>query len=293
MDEVAVTTAVKSDMLASLADEVSDLQAATRELAERQSRLEGEREGDQRSLVRRFSAGGTALALVISLVTGLYTIYDQVVAKPGEARMAKQEELRRVAEALNQLQEDYVFKVLPLTAPAQREQAQRVLNTRSELLLQKGRTLIGQLGDDVGLAELLVIGYFESSRGNLAGARGLFERALAKGAVSELTGGDIYAQLGQFYMQPGPEQNLSRARDYYRQGLDVLSARNDPALVYSRAQLQAGWGFWEMAAAGDKKRGCELWGMAKANVEGLPPLALQNVRYTVDALTEQMQQAGC
>ena len=51
-----------------------------------------------------------------------------------------------MADGLNKLQDDFVFRVTPLTNPMQREQAQQLLNTRSEILLQEGRMLTAELG---------------------------------------------------------------------------------------------------------------------------------------------------
>ncbi len=277
-----------------LNDEITHLQNAVRETTAKVAAIEAAREAEGRSFLKRFTVAGTALALSLSLVTGLYALYDQFVVKPADKLRAEQDALRDVAEGLNKLQDDFVFRVTPLTNPVQRERAQRLLNIRSEILLQKGRTLTAGLGSDAGLAELLVLGYYEMNRGNLQGARLFLDLAFAKEeAVSEVTRGEILATMGMLYMQQGPQQDLVKGREYFEAGYDALSVRNDPTLVYSRGQLKAQWGFWEIAGAGDKTRGCQLLAEGHEEILTFPPMALQNVQHSVQTIATQAQQAAC
>lgn len=279
--------------LAALTDEVTHLQDALRDTTAKVAALEAARDADARSYLKRFTIAGTTLALLLSVVTGLYTVYDRLVVKPADLVRAKQDELREVADNLNKLQDDFVFRVTPLTDPLQREQAMRLINVRSEILLQKGRTLTAELGDGAGLAELLVLGYYEMNRGNLQGAKSFLDIAFRKEAVSEVTRGEIFATLGTLYMQPGPQQDLTKGREYFRQGYDALSVRNDPTLVYSRGQLKAQWGLWEIAVGTGREAGCALIAEAKGEILTLPAMALQNVQHSLRTIEAQALQAGC
>ena len=274
-----------------LTREVNELQVTVRELAKSHARLETEREKADRSLLARMTVVGTTLALAISLITGGFTVYDQFVAQRTEARLAKQEELREVAAGLNQLQEDAVYKLLPLTDPIQRDQAQRVLNTRSELLLQKGRMLVSELGEDAGTTELLVLGWYEISRGNPVGGKAFLEQALRKKAISEIVSAEIHAQLGQFHLQPGDLQDPAIARDHFRKGFDMLSKRNDPMLVVARAQYRLQWAAAE--ATSDTSRACELLDAALASLVGMPTIAESSIRALRDLLAAYATNIGC
>ncbi|HMR34415.1 MAG TPA: hypothetical protein PKA13_08360 [Geminicoccaceae bacterium] len=277
--------------LDSLAQEVNELQVTVRELAASQARLEAERDKADRSLLSRMTVLGTTLALAISLITGGFTVYDQLVTRRIEARLAMQEQLREVAAGLNQLQEDAVYKLLALTDPIQRDQAQRVLNTRSELLLQKGRALVAELGDDAGITEMLVLGWYEISRGNPVGGRAYLEQALRQKAISEIVSAEIHAQLGQFHLQPGDSRDPALARGYFQKGLDVLSKRNGPMFVVARAQYRLQWAAAE--AADDTPRACELLGVALASLTGMPAIAESSVRALRDLLTAYATNIGC
>ena len=120
------------------------------------------------------------------------------------------------------------------------------------------------------------------------------DRALEKKeAVSEVISAEIFAALGTLYMQQGPQQDLVKGRDYFDRGYKALSVRDDPTLVYSRGQLKAQWGFWEIAVGVDKARGCGLLAEGRKELLGLPRMALQNVQYTVQTIDAQARQAAC
>ena len=69
--------------LAALTDEVTDLQNAVRDTTAKVAAIEAAREAEGRSFLKRFTVAGTALALALSLVTGLYALYDQSGCEAG------------------------------------------------------------------------------------------------------------------------------------------------------------------------------------------------------------------
>jgi tetratricopeptide (TPR) repeat protein len=265
------------------------------EIAQAQARLEAKVDKDENSFYKRLGAIGGLFALAISLITGAYTIYDRTVVRPNELVLQKRSELRDTANALVELQDKYIQEVTKVTDPVLREQAIRSINMRMELSLQRSRYLINELSDNIDFGELLIIGYFESSMGNLGSAKNLFELALRKDPASDITRAEIFLQLGQFYMLPGKEQNLSRGRDYYDKAYGLFTQRDD----FNQLVVRVKWNIQRaaseyMASFSNKGIACEFLEKASVQLSALPPQFIPGqLTYLGDQINTHKVAAGC
>ena len=66
------------------------------ELASKIARLEVEVEHERKSIVKRLGVWGGLIALVVSVSTGWFSLYDNLVLKPRQERTASGGELRNI-----------------------------------------------------------------------------------------------------------------------------------------------------------------------------------------------------
>lgn len=244
-------------------------------------------------LVGKTTAYGALFALLISIVTGVYTIYDRTVVSPSEDIYNKKEELRQSADELMRLQDHFVINIAGIKDPLLKEQAVRSVNTRANLKLQRGRELVAELGENVDVGELLVFGYFEASMGNWQGARDLFEFALRTKPESEALLAEIHAQLGQFYMFPGGTQDISKGRAHYEDAQRIYEKRNEPFHMVARIKLGMQWANSEQMIASNISSSCQLLKKAGDVFGALPEYQKITYKDLKAQLNDLTSRIGC
>ncbi len=191
-------------------------------LSERLAALEGQVEIDRRSVVKRVGAWGGLVALVISLITGSFTIYEKFVANPAARRDALVSEMQTIVARFSSINSKLVE--LQLEGDLRKLQAlSQNANTEKFVLLDRADTIIRSLGDDFGVGHYIQLAYEHLNFGQSKMAEHYAKRAFTS-ARNPLLKAEAVRYRGRALFLDGEIQNKILAREAFREAI-VLADR--------------------------------------------------------------------
>jgi hypothetical protein len=203
-------------------------------LAERVAVVESKVEAEERSWVRRSSLLGSLLALLISILSGGYNIYDNAVVRPSQAEDDALGELRQIVGRLSEIN----WKLIEQWSgdPQRARMVQMTANGEKVSLLDRADQIVAALGPRIGLSEYLTLAYEHLGFGDNATALRYANAAIAVAASPGLRA-EAYRYKARALFAPGDTQDLDKAREAYREGLKAasggtMSASNAAATIY-------------------------------------------------------------
>jgi hypothetical protein len=213
-------------------------------LAERIAILESKVAAEERSWTRRSTVIGSVLALLISILSGGYSIYDNAVVRPSKAQEESLGELRQIVGRLSEIN----WKLIEQSGgdPQRARMVQMTASGEKVSLLDRADQIVAAMGPRIGLSEYLTLAYEHLSFGDNATALRYANAAIAVAATPGLKS-EAYRYKARALFLPGATQNLEEGRAAFAAGLKVasgggtLSANNAAATLYVDWLINEAW----------------------------------------------------
>lgn len=190
--------------------------AVERKVEEVEQRVEAEK----RSWSRRSTVLASTLALLISILSGGFNVYDQAVLRPSQAAEDSLAELRRTVSRLTEI--NWKLAELEASSPNTVRTVQMIANGEKVSLLQRADQIVDALGPRVGLSEYITLAVEHLSFGEGKRAIRYAEAAVALAGSPGLRAEAMRYRARALFM-PGPTQDIEAARATYAEGLTVAA----------------------------------------------------------------------
>lgn len=191
--------------------------SSVNELAIKVAKLEVQIEHERNSIVKRLGAWGGLIALVLSVSTGAFSLYDNFVLKPRQERAATGGELRKIVGRLSeinsrltevQLERD-LTKLRALSMAANAEKA---------TILARADWIIDNVRSEASFPDFIALSFEHSNFGNSERSL-LYANAALEVAETEQFRGEALRYKARALFAPGPVQDIQAARGYFEDSI--------------------------------------------------------------------------
>ena len=226
-------------------------------VSERLARLEGRADAEDKSLARKLGQWIALLALTISIATGGFQVYENIILRERGEIAADRKTLAEYVRRITELNSRVASMHFSQKGNLATQVLAKTLNLEKISILGLAHDLLSKREEIASFASLITLSYEHLSFGNTARARVYSHRALllATTDVERVVAQRIEAQT---LFAPGKGQSLLRARKMFSRSL--AATRNIE--VFFRAELFAdiyrNWILSELAF-GDCEKAKELW----------------------------------
>lgn len=205
----------------------------------RLSNLEDRFEVEERSFIKKFGAWGGIIALIISCLVGGLDVYDRLISSPKEAFAQKIARLGEISQQMrnhtieqNRLMSEQRFAELQSYVPL--AAAEKVS------LLSEVETFEPNVIRGLDTATLTTFSWENLSFGNIKQAR-KFAEAAKENATSDIMEAEALRYLGMTYFAPGPDQDITAARNTYSSARALLDKSENMNVNMVKAGLYQAW----------------------------------------------------
>jgi tetratricopeptide (TPR) repeat protein len=212
-----------------------DLGADVDVLRQRVDALELSAKEPKKPWYRSPSVSLSALALVLSFLT---TVYTQVEGKQETIR-SKKEELRKIIIGLIELRETFV-KANPSPVSPQSQ----LLGAKQQVYLEAANRLIVQVPKEVSSSEYTIIANEHMSMGDFQRGEAYFLQA-AGAAPTPALKSQALRILAISLFQPGPMRSFDKGRRHFNEAIDVLKGDTDLTKTHLTALTYEVWAAME------------------------------------------------
>jgi hypothetical protein len=219
-------------------------------LAERVAVVESKVAAEERSWMRRSSLVGSMLALLISILSGGYSIYDNAVVRPSKAQEESLGELRQIVSRLSEIN----WKLIEQWSgdPQRARLVQMAANGEKVSLLDRADQIVAAMGPRIGLSEYLTLAYEHLGFGDNLTALRYANAAIGVAATPGLKA-EAYRYKARALFMPGPTQDLEKGREAFREGLEAASGGGTMSASNAAATIYVDW-LYNEASFGDCAR---------------------------------------
>lgn len=209
------------------------------DLITRLTRVEERVERDDKSWFKRSGVMIGYIALIISTVTGAYTVWEKTITEPRKQNEKKIEEVRRIADRLVAI--NYGLVEVQAEGDIQKLAAlSRAANSEKFGLLSRADRLIGELDYEFDFSEYFILASEHLRFGNTARAQVFAKRAAAASIGSE-SKAEALRGVAEAMMSPGEGQNVNEARDTYQQALDLATRSETYSARAVKVNIYSSW----------------------------------------------------
>src|SRR5262249_30184150 len=219
-------TAGPRDVGASPASDRADKDVTLAMLVDRVKQLE------TAPLSRReqFDSWAGLIALVLSISTGGFTLYDRIVLQPQVEQSQKLNEFHDAIARINEINKDLSAQTVMLG----------VANAEKELLLEKVESTLPTIRPLVGAPEFAVLAVETMNKGDAATAKLYIESAMGS-PHDEAVHVDILRHRGQIYFMTGRAADTATAESSFVEAFQTLRKHKHWGASAERALLLRDW----------------------------------------------------
>jgi hypothetical protein len=207
-------------------------------MGERIAVLESKVAAEERSWARRSTMLGSALALLISILSGGYNIYDNAVLRPSQEQEQALGELRQIVARLSEIN----WKLIDQSDgdPQRVRVVQMTASGEKVSLLDRADQIIAARGGLVGVSEYLTLAAEHLNFGNNDKAVRYAEAAIASAAGPGMRA-EAFRYKARALFAPGETQDLAKARAAFTDGLRTIGGSGTLSSLNLVATLYNDW----------------------------------------------------
>ncbi len=209
------------------------------DLTEKVKTLEIKYETEQQSIFKKLGVWGGLIALLISILTGGFTIYDNFVLKPEHGKKVSLKELSGIVLQLAEIN-------LRIIETQQKKDLKllnnfiRAINAKKISLINRADEIAKEFPNDVGVSENIALAYEHINFGNNEMGLVYSEKAF-KVAKNKAFKAEAKRYKARSLFPPSSIQNITEARKSFSEGIQIAKNFNSDARLATLLNLYNDW----------------------------------------------------
>lgn len=210
----------------------------------RLSQVERRINSDERSASKKISVYGALVALLISILTGSFTLYDNLFLRPSKQLDEAKSEIREVVGRITQL--NWRLAELDLAGDDQKTYViSRIANGEKLSLLGRADVLIEQNPDIASVSELMVLAAEHLNFGNSREAL-RYANLAEHSAPPGLLRAEALRYRARALAAPGSQQDLTLGRSVFRRAIEEAGGIQSPLSASVLVNAYGDWIYFEL-----------------------------------------------
>jgi hypothetical protein len=206
-----------------------------------EARLTSLEDGREKSLFKRITQNASASALFLGLVLSAISLYDALVVKPEEARIARISQFNEAVNSAARMRQDMLKLQTEISNPMMRMQMMSLANPQIMNNISTARAILRNLADeDVEIPQLIVLITEAAAVNDMASVGAFIVRAVSKENVPPLLRSEAKRYEGKYLFSLG---NFEGARSSYQESMDILGP--SPMAAGAKAYVLQDWALFE------------------------------------------------
>ena len=206
---------------------------------ERIAVIENRLKEEQKSLARKLGQYGGLIALILSILIGIYTVYDKMILEQDRENAKNQAEMHRIVARITEIN----WKLIELgfqNAPEKLEPLVKNANGEKIALLEQASSLSQSLGEQVGLAASILLSSENLNFGK--NDRALFHANTAM-ALADTAGFRAMSlrYRGRALFASGSTQDIEQARKDFQGSIQLAKESSSTQEHYIVVNTYADW----------------------------------------------------
>ena len=198
-------------------------------------------EREEQSLARKLGQYGGLIALILSIVTGAYTIYDKLIMEKARKSASEQAEIRRIVARITEINRELIeldSQVETAGNPQKMRQKLQFLtmnaNGEKMALLEWGAQIYASLEDEIGFAAALTLCHESLVMGQNDRALSYADTAI-RVAVTPTWKVEGMRKKAQVLFAHGSEQSIQVGREEFQKSIKLVREATsvDQRVVYT------------------------------------------------------------
>ncbi len=188
---------------------------------ERVITLEAKFEVEKKSLLNKLGKWGGLMALVISLFTGGYTVYDNFFLKPSDKMQSALGEARKIVTRISDLNS----KLIELQSEGEFQKLKQIgmiFNGEKVALLNQADNILKEYWENIGYSELMVLAFEHLNMGNNEKSLKFSIRA-SEIAENDILKIEALRYKARVLFVPGSVHNIKEARNAISKALQMAN----------------------------------------------------------------------
>jgi hypothetical protein len=203
------------------------------DIIQRLERLEVREKESTKSVLDRLANWGALIALVISIATGAYTLFQESVVKPREK---KQQQFETIVASIETQMQTATSKMLSQKDPIQKLAISAAVTANVMVLLQQAEVIEPAVQAGVSASTFMVLGNAELNVDNLESAQKYLRLAAAR-ATDPSMHAEALRLLGRALSMSNTPEGLASARRTYAQAWAIERQFHNFNAPSQRAEL--------------------------------------------------------
>lgn len=206
-----------------------------RAILDRLDKLEAH-QSEKKTLLERLGVWGGLVALLISISTGVFTIYDEAITKPVDEKDKKTQQFESIIASIATLSQELATKTASITDTAVKQQIGMLYNAQLLVLVRNAESIESQIREQITAPGYLILGNAELALGNIADAQ-RFLKLASERKTDPSTHAEILRFLGRALAMSNTPEGLTSARRAFDESGGIMIGFSQFGAPLQRANL--------------------------------------------------------